>query len=117
MKPSQIVTGAIDLLEQRGWRRGSLQGADGSLCAVGALQTATFGDPFSWNSGHEEYDNYKRAVDSLAFHINKQASLPGMTIAHWNDNRVRTLDQVIEVMHNTAVDLDRAEKEQSGEAV
>lgn len=36
---------AIEVLEARGWHQGSLTGSDGSVCLIGAINTALWGSP------------------------------------------------------------------------
>jgi hypothetical protein len=41
--PASLLLTAADLIEERGKAQGLFQGADGCLCAIGALRLAAFG--------------------------------------------------------------------------
>lgn len=88
MKPSEVIRETKNVLFERGWKRGGFEGDDGTVCVYRALDIATRGPGISW-------DAYKAVVSALPE--------PHTGIWVWNDARVRSFDEVIDV-------LDKAEK-------
>lgn len=45
----KLMKKAIKVFDKRGWCRGELEGPDGEVCAVGALNVASGLDPSGWS--------------------------------------------------------------------
>lgn len=99
MKPSEIIREARNVLFERGWNQGDFLGADGSVCAYGALMAG-------------EGLEVKRVLDCDEACMTDapeflECVLPRplgrIAIADWNDHEDRTFDEVIEA-------FDKAEK-------
>lgn len=111
MKPSAIVTKAIDLIEEHGWGQGIYKDHSGRLCMIGALRAAA-GEPLiDGGSGvphPKNGDNYQAYQDAYWALVGKIPSRALPVV--WNDQFAKSQDQVIDVLHRTAVALDEQGK-------
>lgn len=99
----EVIREARNLLFERGWWKGDLEGPNGELCVEGALCVAKNGGMHGMIT-HELLGPVWKAIEaaSRARGISSKGDIPcGAFI--WNDAKDRTFDEVIEV-------LDRAEK-------
>jgi hypothetical protein len=111
MKPSEICTRAIDLLETHGWTTGTYRERDGRLCLIGACRAAALhltAPPITPDVATEYI-----SVDFMYPNEYYQALNELHTVAHttnlaqWNDTRAKTQDRVIGVLHTAATNLHR----------
>ncbi|PRH79362.1 hypothetical protein C6N75_09770 [Streptomyces solincola] len=115
MTPKDILLKAAEIIQRDGWHQGSLfkvpefttvrrlsgrlaathaAGRTAPVCAMGALCRATFGTAYAddihvWPPAL--MDTYRDAVLALE----REVSAPGNSVAHWNDQRERTAEDVI----------------------
>lgn len=90
MTDAQIIRDARNLLFERGWNQGALEGDDGSLCVSGAVNAAVNA---ACLGPVEPYFRVLRLFESVV----------SREITGWNDAPERTFNEVIDAM-------DRAEK-------
>lgn len=105
-KAASTLTRAADYIETHGWRQGSLRGADGSVCAVGAIRAVSPPGP---KTAPEE--QAARAALAQCLELRPDPNDPSPLAAHpstlvtaWND-RAQDADQVITAMRHTAKHL------------
>ncbi len=114
MKTSTILNAAADILETRGWTRGEYaRDKDGCtissssceatcFCAASAISRATHNLP-------DRGDLLRRAYEALEQAIAVQLDISGLiSIAAWNDRKVRSSEEVIVTMRETALALEIA---------
>ncbi|MDX3232960.1 hypothetical protein [Streptomyces sp. ME19-01-6] len=111
MNPRQTagtLTRAADYVEAHGWRRGSIRGPDGSVCAIGAIRAVSAPGPARQTSPEE-----RAARTALAQYLELRpdpndpsplAANPSCLVTAWND-QVETAGEVITAMRNTAKHL------------
>lgn len=100
MKPSEVIREARNILFERGWHQGDLEGVDGSVCAAGALYCAAIGQPIPSAGNMALIHNSNEPFQYL---IQALAPLVEGGVGSWNDVNGRTFDEVIDA-------FDRAEK-------
>jgi len=88
MTTCELRKKAAEVIETRGWHRGSYIGQNGAVCMLGALHIAAFG-----NAVGCDLTNSLEA--RIAFNEAKE-SIGLKSIPKWNDRKGRTKNQVIE---------------------
>lgn len=94
MKTKEILLGAADLLERDGWCQLEYQDFSGSRCVVGALSKVLDVDIDSWEGSDED--------------IEIRTLIRGdeiLDLTFWNDNMVRTAEEVIAKLREVAESL------------
>lgn len=84
---------AAELLREKGWTRGKFQRDDGSMCVMGALEMAQYGNISSFTCAatvqlSEQYDLLHKIARNLG----------GKTAAHYNDKVAKSVDDVIALL-------------------
>lgn len=113
--PQQILTGAIDILSERGWCQGTLIRYTGAVCMVGAMRIAAArrigmddDDIFAAAAGRKDVwpeemrDELKAAFDKSVILAADQ--IDGAILDKWNDVDGRTVDEVISVLQAAAAE-------------
>lgn len=98
----KILLDAADVIEQQGWCQGRIKAHDGRVCALGAVaSTLTDGKPHRVNDVR-----FARAGVRLSRTI--YGKIPeddfdaAFLVARWNDDRLRTKEQVVAMMRRAA---------------
>lgn len=91
MNAAEVLREARNVLFERGWHKGGIEGTDGSLCALGAIDRAARG---GMGSQSDPFLAASRALQSV---------VGARSIGSWNDADDRTFDEVLEA-------FDKAEK-------
>lgn len=88
----QYLLDAARLIEERGHAKCRLEGADGSLCAVGAINYAMFGRSISlcWP---------REALKRFSLHLGSGDTI---AVATWNNKPERTAAEVVKAMRDCA---------------
>ncbi len=58
MTPDDILTGAAQALDERGWFRGNFVGPDGGVCLLGAMNVAACGNPHWIPNQYDEHTEH-----------------------------------------------------------
>jgi len=113
MKPSDVLNAAAEQIIERGWNQGDFVGSDGeSLCAMGAVRIAA-GGGVTLRDSHYTVDmrlaplNAGRLADRacryLHEEINNQTGYEIYPVGDWNDDRDRTVTEVITTLYAAAI--------------
>ena len=102
-----LLRKAADLIEERGWCRGQYEDVAGRVCATGALVCAELnigagdlGQQIGLLCGTASAA-YRTARYAVMDRLPDQTSIVG-----WNDNRLRTAQDVVRVFRDTADELE-----------
>ena len=63
MTAAQYLAAARDMIEERGWTQHAFSAADGSLCAMGALNRVSGGRGSEFHQAARELDDVVRVED------------------------------------------------------
>lgn len=109
--PQQILTGAVDLINERGWCQGTPTDEDGALSIVAAMRLATahaigitdvpaadLGDRDVWPEATR--DAVKTAFDRAASEVVAQTGWSAFD--EWAEEEGRTADEVVAVLRAAA---------------
>lgn len=80
---------ALKVLDERGWYQGSLEGPDGSVCMYGALRVALHGEVMGVQEGKHPPGFYVLLRTVLG-----NGLIEGRSVAEWNDDPLRTEEDV-----------------------
>lgn len=100
MKASEVLTNAIDAINNFGWRQFAYGGPRmGGFCAIGALDYGA-----GWeNEAGTGYDYDNLAFNAARMYMARSVgiSLPtsGLGISSWNDTEGRTKEEVIAALN------------------
>jgi hypothetical protein len=83
----RVVRRAIRIIEARGWCQGEFNAQDGAHCAAGAILLAAA----------QEYADAQGVLRSINTHLVEERQ----TLITWNDQLVRTKDEVIGFLRST----------------
>jgi hypothetical protein len=101
MKPSEYVAEVADHLLANGWTQNSLFDGNGGSCLRGAMLTVTWKNlETSAESDYAQVDRFIRAKVALRGYG---------TISSWNDSPGRTLDDVLDFLHQCQIGLKELE--------
>jgi hypothetical protein len=93
--PDEIMERAADIIDEKGWHRGSLRNGDtGAVCLLGALRLAA--DP------NDEMDSYSTYGPRLMKIIKFIQDDLGEAIADWNDGICKDKWMAIEMLQDKA---------------
>lgn len=110
---ADVLDKAAAVIDRNGWTQGDLydmaQGEDRPaqdcrVCAIGAINTAVYGDPMYPVRSSQLSTPGEHAVDLMRDHLR----LGSMKLAVWNDTPGRTADEVTRAMRETAAGLRKA---------
>ena len=92
-KSASILRKAANIIEVRGWCQGEYS-INGKVCAIGALNTASGKGPWDQSA------NNSRALSAA------QSLIGNQPLDEWNDNSVRTKDDVQKLLRQAAKALE-----------
>lgn len=110
---ASVLDKAANIIDRNGWTQGDLydmaQGEDMAaqdcrVCAIGAINTASYGHPMYPVRASQLSAKAEHAVDLVRDHLR----LGSMKLAVWNDDFDRTADEVTTAFRETAAELRRA---------
>ncbi len=87
----EVLEAAADIIAERGWCRGLLRDAEGRVCLVGAVQTATI------KLGVTQLQ--PDAIDCVRQELDERSVFG---VPDWNDNQAETAEEVILVLKKAA---------------
>lgn len=101
MKDSEVIEGAIERLDRKGWCQGKAENSAGSVCMSEALAEALLGVDSLHTLGAVPFGDgaakqWRRVVARLGL---------GVSVPMWNDCPERTADQVRDHLMTTAKGL------------
>jgi hypothetical protein len=114
MKPSEIVEGALEILEEKGWCQNADVNVRGQVCVGEALVQAATDNMFgSWDSRTNDINAYttvhdaaKAVVYAAYSHAFDGAPIDPMSkIIVWNDKPSTAVEQVKDTMMTAAKNL------------
>ena len=79
MNAAEVLSKARDVLAERGWHQGDLEGEDGSVCVLAAMEVA-------WHGSGVPFVVLSNAVEAV---------IPTHLVSVWNDDPSRTYEDVI----------------------
>lgn len=93
-----IKAKAAELIRRRGWCQGELESDEGCLCILGALNTVLALVPDDTYPGMMEYLKFVHGLipEGTGFRY----------IAQWNDEKGRTVEQVLALLEGCGEDED-----------
>lgn len=92
MNTKEALLACADYLEENGWVQFDSIGLDGkSMCSVAVMDEVANHEPY-WGPA---YDGMRNA---MVAHL----GIPRSTIAHWNDDRDRTKEEVVAAFRGAA---------------
>jgi len=99
-----ILRNAADIIRLHGWNQGRPKDPEGRKCISGALVYSILEKANKLPiEGTSEFAVFLELKKDLGFTLSNSMS-------NWNDNPSRTSDQVIELLENTAKDLEQREQ-------
>lgn len=90
----QLLLDTERILIEKGWYQGGLEGPGGSVCLVGALNTAVLGYASVWNGRPYNHDWWLKREPA----IRKLRRITGMHPAVYNDAKAKTVEDVLNVL-------------------
>ena len=95
---SDVLRRAAGVLDERGWCQNNNENADGTVCALGAINVAITGDP-----DPEAWLPLDKLLFENVCHVLVQAAgIKDVFITRWNDREGRTVDEVKAAMVTAA---------------
>lgn len=111
MKPSEILNGAVDKINEHGWCQGSLFKPDGRLCLMGALRLADGQYIKSAEAtgicGSDWTISYARPSSSFERALNRVYDVLGIEPASFNDDRETSEEDVKMLLKETAYSFEQ----------
>lgn len=105
---ADIIDAAADHIERNGWRRHSMYGDDGTVCALGGFQAAfRIGYQTPWYRWPEKV---KQAVKILSDHLPSPADYSrrvqyARIVTRWNDQQAKNKQEVLDKMREVSKEL------------
>jgi len=97
-----VLIGAAQVLQDRGWCRGSLLDENGAVCLLSAIYVACTGKHPAALYGENEHEPLTVAawnvVEDLINARYGQVGESRLTIPGWNDQPARTVDDVFQIL-------------------
>lgn len=107
MKPSAAVSGAIEILQTRGWCQSVYENMDGACCLMGAINTSIFGNSEAKVENPDfEKGLVKHQILGLVRHeVNVESALVKAGAISFNDTPGRTKEEVVAVLDRVKATL------------
>lgn len=101
-----ILIGAAHIIRSRGWCRGTLLDEHGAVCLLGAIFEAGTGKSAAMFYSDDQCDALTHEVSEIVQRmINMRfrgTGEPRLTIAGWNDQPMRTAEDVLNILDSAA---------------
>lgn len=108
---TELLDRAADIIEQRGLAQGDLEGPDGAVCTIGALNVALTGDArTTWELDNPHWMRWKSAADRFIDYLDEHGQFEGEPeylvesnpIVWWSDSPGRTQAEVVDTLRRAA---------------
>lgn len=104
---ADTIDNAADYIEKNGWRRHSMYGKDGTVCALGGFQASNHIE--RGESWYKWPERVRAAIHALATYLpNPQGYRSNQSdsiIAQWNDSLAKDKQEILDKMREASKDL------------
>lgn len=114
--PPTLIDVAIERLHRVGWTQGELGSREGPNCLLGALHHAYWellGDHSQWDKRQEAHNLSVTIEEAVAEAINRfenrTVALTEVGLGGWNDQRNRTVEDVLLVLKDARTKLEQTD--------
>ena len=96
MDTKEVISKALDVINERGWTQYSFHAEDGAMCISAALVEASYDFNINMFTNMEKYDKARIVLEELINVNAKPGHEKGMI--SWNDTPGRTRDDVVRLL-------------------